>query len=739
MKTIGSLFLAAFFAAAPSAFALTPNQIMDRDIAFQIWGNPQNWTSSPHPNASYFAHPIADGMAARPMGMGEAFTAISDDISGVWYNPAGLTHMAHNEINWMSGDRDMQAYPDTGFFSATYMLENHMVFGLSFQRPYHPVGRYPDLIAGNYYFSNDHWTNGTPYNGWSADSWAVDPNTGTQVGPPQRSANPCTSCPNGSPVLVPGNPGSVVPFSNVIDTQAQDFLKNAYRYWINLPFQENDYVFTYATPLSPDRNLSMGINVKYLVQDSWSYMADGVAMDEVQGWGADLGFHYLLPLARPGRSVAFGLDIRDIASQIRGDNNREITLPSTATLGVAWRAADIWSDSKLNLAADFVYINDPAIEFAHNHRLNLGGEMTFFHDHMAPRLGYDLFFDQPSRATIGITFNYLVELDYAYHLPALNEDASHWFSVAVKWGGPKEEKPLPEVSVSAEPPIFSPRNGELATFTLSAEAKSGVDRWSLSIFDRNNQAVKTYQDRGNPPSQILWGGEDKTYRPLPDGEYTYIFSATDNLGTTNTTPLQTLHLYTTLPKTPEKGDLDALRGLIKSQETAEESQEDSLAKTLKVDLAGLTKRQMTNQTLPDLAKAPAPETAAPASGTAQSGAVVPTVPGFSYPNVNDVPVPRMGFVTEPGGQKSFQLEYDTLQSMPRTILADMLDQVKVTAHDIGEAAPRYDFRARYGNRVLRLVAPSSAAQSLAHGFISPNQFFRASSVTLDGDPINPTY
>src|SRR3954470_5013694 len=144
--------------------AVTANQASDRDLANQIWGNPQNWAqpAGSHPNASYFDHPIPIGMGARALGMGEAFTAIADDISAIWWNPAGLIHMPHNEVTWMGGDRVMTAYPYTGFFAASYMLENHMVFALSLQRPYHPIGRYPDLLAGSYNFSNDRWVGPGP-------------------------------------------------------------------------------------------------------------------------------------------------------------------------------------------------------------------------------------------------------------------------------------------------------------------------------------------------------------------------------------------------------------------------------------------------------------------------------------------------------------------------------------------------------------------------------------------------
>lgn len=120
-----------------------------QESANQVWGSPATWSSTNPPSASYFDNPIPIGMGARAIGMGEAFTAISDDLSGVWYNPAGLTQMEKNEVNWMGGDRYTDE-PYTGFLSASYMLQNRMVFALSLERPWHPTGFYPDVVSGQY-------------------------------------------------------------------------------------------------------------------------------------------------------------------------------------------------------------------------------------------------------------------------------------------------------------------------------------------------------------------------------------------------------------------------------------------------------------------------------------------------------------------------------------------------------------------------------------------------------------
>jgi len=211
-------------------------------------------------------------MGARPIGMGEAFTALSDELSGVWYNPAGLTQMNKNEVQIMGGDRysDM---PYLGFVSGSYMLQNRMVFGLSLMRPFHPTGFYPEMVAGTY----------PGFTKWQGGA--------------------------GNPIVIPGSEGvTKVKMSDMTDTAMQDFLKNAYRAYINPPFQENALAFTYATPLSPDQNLSFGINIKYLYSDGL-YRSDTSISDQslqpisdVAGWGLDVASSIAIPCAASSSS-----------------------------------------------------------------------------------------------------------------------------------------------------------------------------------------------------------------------------------------------------------------------------------------------------------------------------------------------------------------------------------------------------------------------------------------------------
>ena len=719
LKSLRSCFAPALLAFALSVTAVTLHAVVytsDRDAANGIYGNIATWGQVPAPPANHFDFPIPVGEGARPLGMGEAFTALADELSAIWWNPAGLVQMDKNEIHWMGGDR-LTDIPYTGFFAANYMLQNRMNFALSYSRPYHPIGFYPDAIAGVY-------DGFTKWNG------------------------------TGAPTLtIPGNQGQKVRFFDIPDTAVQDFLKKVYRTYINPPFQENVLAFTYATPLSPDNNLSLGLNVKYLMNDG-AYQADKQTLNDVSGYGVDLGFLYRYPMRKWGREFAVGLNLKDIAGQVRynsgpstgGQSNlgagREVTLPPISTLGFAWKTNEYFTRSKLNLTADFVYINDPSFDDNANRRVNLGGEMWFFKERIGPRAGYSLFFNrQLSRATLGISFRMAAPdksglgLDYAFHFPSENEaDASHWFSLNYRWGGIIKSTPLPEVNVSVDPPIFAPKRGELATFAMKAESPNGIDRWTLSIIDKNGLVVKTYQDRGEPPAQILWGGEDKQYRMLPDGEYTFLFSATDHEGSSSSTPVQTLKLYT--PKEPDKqeGSIEELRKLIHEQDDKEEAVDKQVRTDALKDLAALSTDRLANQKIPPVAKEPvAPAPVTPyAEARAAAGA-------FSYPRVNDVPFPKSSVTTGTDGKKVYSVEYTSQTDIPKAILRDAADIVKVAASDVGLSVARYDVRAMYGTRELRVVAPSTSAISLTRGLISREQFLETASVTLDGSPLSPSY
>jgi hypothetical protein len=59
----------------------------------------------PQQVAKYAGEFMAIGVGGRPLGMGGAFTAISNDITSAYYNPAGLAYMNYPQIALMHDER----------------------------------------------------------------------------------------------------------------------------------------------------------------------------------------------------------------------------------------------------------------------------------------------------------------------------------------------------------------------------------------------------------------------------------------------------------------------------------------------------------------------------------------------------------------------------------------------------------------------------------------------------------
>lgn len=55
--------------------------------------------------AKYAGEFLAIGIGGRPLGMGGAFTALSNDVTAAYYNPAGLAHLDYPQISLMHAEQ----------------------------------------------------------------------------------------------------------------------------------------------------------------------------------------------------------------------------------------------------------------------------------------------------------------------------------------------------------------------------------------------------------------------------------------------------------------------------------------------------------------------------------------------------------------------------------------------------------------------------------------------------------
>lgn len=89
------------------------------------------------------------GIGARAMGMGGAFVSVSDDFSGLFWNPAGLTQAKRGTVEWeVSHDRYRNA---SQFFSSpsAFELSSTRIGSIGFVYPV-PVYRGSLVFAGGF-------------------------------------------------------------------------------------------------------------------------------------------------------------------------------------------------------------------------------------------------------------------------------------------------------------------------------------------------------------------------------------------------------------------------------------------------------------------------------------------------------------------------------------------------------------------------------------------------------------
>ena len=69
------------------------------------------------------------GIGARAIGMGEAYSALSDDASGIYYNPAGISFGAGNEVTFM---HKQWIFGTTADFLGSTVHSQNFTFGFGF-------------------------------------------------------------------------------------------------------------------------------------------------------------------------------------------------------------------------------------------------------------------------------------------------------------------------------------------------------------------------------------------------------------------------------------------------------------------------------------------------------------------------------------------------------------------------------------------------------------------------------
>lgn len=159
--------------------------------------------------------------------------------------------------------------------------------------------------------------------------------------------------------------------------------------------KERVYYGTFAAPLSVDKTVSFGLNVKFFTVDS-SVLPEFKA----RGLGLDLGFLYHIPLnVSFGKQLNLGLSVEDLDTSLRWENGAKDKIPTRVRGGFSYEFTD-----DLVAAFELDTFEDPNTADSTDTRLRAGIEGWFFEDRVGIRTGFAGFQTLNGRFTAGISY-----------------------------------------------------------------------------------------------------------------------------------------------------------------------------------------------------------------------------------------------------------------------------------------------------------------------------------------------
>ena len=262
-------------------------------------------------------------------------------------------------------------------------------------------------------------------------------------------------------------------------------------------FGESDIAFLLTASKNLSRELALGVTAKVVQQSLDDQSAVGV--------GADIGVLYdITPSFRVGASV---LNVGGPSMQFRTIDE---TYPVEFRMGLALRLLD----GRGLVSAEFDHQSGPGAT------LRTGGEFWVAHG-LALRVGYD---DTAPTGGFSYEVNPAFRFDYGVTNQVLG--ITHRVGLSYRFGGFF-------ASSKAEPSVFSPIGSKSVTkIHLQARTKADVTSWSLEIVDQSGRVVRHFGGKGNPPSHVMWDGQDSVGLPLADGVYKYQLTVIDAQGRT---------------------------------------------------------------------------------------------------------------------------------------------------------------------------------------------------------------
>jgi hypothetical protein len=274
-------------------------------------------------------------------------------------------------------------------------------------------------------------------------------------------------------------------------------------------FREGDMAFVLSASKAINPRVSLGTNLKVVRQS--------IAEFDAAGFGTDLGV-----MVDVTKSLRFGASVLNVGGPSLKLRSVSESFPTEVRSGGAWR----FLGGRGLFSMELDHREGPGFE------LRSGTEL-WVHPSMALRMGYD---DKWPAGGVSYRINPNVQLDYGISNHDLG--VTNRIGLSYRFGGFF-------ASSQADPPVFSPLGEQAVTkFNLEAHAKAAVNKWTLEIHDKQDQVVRRFSGREQPPSFVMWDGKNEAGLPLPDGLYRYQLTVVDAEGRVMTDAERTVEITT---------------------------------------------------------------------------------------------------------------------------------------------------------------------------------------------------
>ena len=712
------------------------------------------------------------GVGVRAIGMGSAFTAVSDDLSGLYWNPAGIVRMKDNQLGLMTGPAYTMRKPDPSF--------SDVIHGRGIQGEL-----WRDIWSSTIfkYFGSIGFVT-TAFKPWGAGLLAY------------RSYHP------ESP----------------------------------RPWQEEVWQGTFVMPINSAHTAGLGINVKYMMSDQhyekpyYNQEAPFTLSRKVAGWAMDSGLMYVIPL--PARDRYREMNIGLMAVNLVGVKrfqNTDTEMPREAKLGAAFMFDDLLPRERsiLSVEMDQAIVSNIGMKST---QLRAGFEQWFFRDLAAVRAGYAMAYPQllngkedidgyrdysnPPLQVIPETewsFPYLyiptqqltggfsvnvwnIQADFAATMPLGNydydslakyyhdtyglqllsdgdisennyaeipetafrndkwgkniwpvESVQYYFQLIYKWKSPAA---APFAKVSVEPLVFSPKKAEVASFFIDYRDELGIESWDLTVRNSSRAVVRVFSGKGAPPGRLVWDGLNDKYDVAVDDDHTYTLRIRNNGGVETVTAPKALRVFT--PDQPAPGDPSLIFRLLQWQEKNEVESKGRLsgAVSKRLGTVTVTGRGRDTGRMGEAGR----EGEMGEGGVLPGGGLPPTVAPSATAGEQPIPPPGginfRGLAPEQilrvqvppaggGGGQEVVLEYNTQRYILKYLVREMRSLTEQMFAAVGPGGGPFVVQARYGNHLMVVNTSMEVVRALRAGRIDEKQWAKGAFFTLDGVSVRP--